>query len=111
MLEFFIELMSQFSKRQQIQTLIEGKKHTPKEISQIVDISLATVYNTRKRITKNVPLNHRKGAGRSPVVYNAIKYKVSQQIRRSHEAISLHDIHGKYYLQGVQLLFTLCSMR
>ena len=48
MLEFFIELMSQFSKRQQIQTLIEGKKHTPKEISQIVDVSLATVYNTRK---------------------------------------------------------------
>ena len=43
--------MSQFSKRQQIQTLIEGKKHTPKEISQIVDVSLATVYNTRKKST------------------------------------------------------------
>ena len=92
--------MSQYSKRQQIKTLIDGKKHTPKEISQIVDVSLATVYNTRKRMIKDATLNHQKGAGRPPVVHDAIKYKVSQQIRRSNGAITLHDIHAKILSSG-----------
>ena len=83
------------------------KKYTLKEISQIV-VALATVYNTRKRMIKDVPLNHQKGAGRPPVVHDAIKYKVSQRIRRSNGAITLHDIHAKILSSGGTLPFELC---
>ena len=42
--------MSQESKRNHIKILVEGKKHTPKEISSIVGVSIATVYNVISKI-------------------------------------------------------------
>ena len=36
--------MTQLQKREAIKTLLEANKHTPKEISQILDVSLSTVY-------------------------------------------------------------------
>ena len=56
--------MSQKHKREQILTLYEVGKQTPRAISQLLSVSQATVYNTLNRVKKGRTLEHGVGAGR-----------------------------------------------
>lgn len=42
--------MTQTEKRARIRVLLDAKKHTPREISDLIGVSLATVYNVKSRI-------------------------------------------------------------
>ena len=80
---FFAFLMSQLEKRRQIQTLWEGRKHSVKGIGIQLGVSMATVYRVIKRVTKNQPLAHLKGAGRPSNKRKIIARTLAQQIRRN----------------------------
>ena len=83
--------MSQLEKRRQIQTIWEGRKHSVKGIGLQLGVSMATVYRVIKRVTKNQPLSHLKGAGRPSNKRKIIARTLAQQIRRnpviSHRAL------------------------
>ena len=85
--------MSQKLKREQIQVLSEVGKHTPRAISQLLSVSLATDYNTLNCVKTGRTLEHGVGAGRPAVKYQAIKGSLSQQIRRFKGAKTI-DLHA-----------------
>ena len=85
--------MSQKLKREQIKVLSEVGKNTPRDISQLLSVSLATVYNTLNRVKTGRTFEHGVGAGRPAVKYYAIKGSLSQQIRRSKGAKTIKDMH------------------
>ena len=83
--------MSQEDKREQIRILFQVAKHKPKKISSILGVSLASVYNTLKKIKTGQNLSHQKGGGRKPLKSSAIENSLRQQIRRSFWAITLDE--------------------
>ena len=74
--------------------LLEGKKHTPKEISNLIGVSLATVYNVKSRIQANISIKHLKGGGRPSKLAPIIRNSIAQQIRRT-PSISLRALASK----------------
>ena len=86
--------MSQVSKRKHVQILLEGKKHSPKEISSIVGVSVATVYNIISRIKTECSLVHRQGAGRPGKLIPKIKRFVAKVISND-PSISIRDLTTK----------------
>ena len=86
--------MSQLSKREHIRILLDGKKHSPKEISQIVDVSIKTVYNTITKLKSVSCLNHKQGAGRPAKLVPKIK-KFVMKVVSQNPAISLPDLTAK----------------
>ena len=64
--------MSQASKNE-IRTLWNSKTYNPKQISQALDFSLATVCHVILRISGQQSLDHHRGPGRPAIVYQAIK--------------------------------------
>ena len=86
--------MSQIEKRTRIRVLLEGKKHTPEEISYLIGVSLATVYNVKSRIQANISIKHLKGGGRPSKLAPIIGNSIAQQIRRT-PSISLRALASK----------------
>ena len=82
--------MSQEDKREQIRILFQVAKHKPKKISSILGVSLASVYNTLKKIKTGQSISHQKG---KPLKSSAIENSLRQQIRRSFGAITLDELH------------------
>ena len=72
--------MSQESKRRQIQLLLNGKRHSPKEISSMVGVSIATVYNLISRLKSETSLVHKSGAGRPGKLLPRIKHYVARTV-------------------------------
>ena len=83
--------MSQESKRRQIQLLLEGKKHSPKEISSIVGVSIATVYNLISRMKSGTSLVHKNGAGRPGRLISKIKKYVARTVNLN-PSISIRNL-------------------
>ena len=75
--------MSQKVKREEIWTLFEVGKHTPKRISKLTGVSLAIVYNTLKRMKEDRSLEHKVGGGRPAAKRKTIAKSLAQQIRWS----------------------------
>ena len=83
--------MDQFEKRRRIRLLLDARKHTPKEISEFVGVSLATVYNVKSKIQANTSLKHRMGGGRPSKLASLIRNSIAQQIRKA-PCISLRSM-------------------
>ena len=62
--------------------LLEGKKHSPKEVSRIVDVSVSTVHALISKLKHNYSYNRKLGCGRPPKTLPLIANSVAQQIRR-----------------------------
>ena len=75
--------MTQTEKRARIRVLLDAKKHTPREISDLIGVSLATVYNVKSRIQANISMKHRKGGGRPSKLAPLLRNSIAQQIRRT----------------------------
>ncbi|KAI6659626.1 hypothetical protein LOD99_14549 [Oopsacas minuta] len=90
--------MSQESKRKQIQILLVGKKHSSKEISSIVGVSVAAVYNLISRLKTETSLVHKSGAGRPGTLVPKIKKYVARTININ-PAISIHYLTAKFPVQ------------
>ena len=86
--------MDQFEKRRRIRLLLDARKHTPKEISEFVGVSLATVYNVKSKIQANTSLKHRKGGGRPSKLAPLIRNSIAQQIRKT-PCIALRSMASK----------------
>ena len=85
--------MSQQQAREQIRILHQVVKHNPKKISTILGVSLATVYNTIRKIKTGQTLKHKKGGGRKAIKSIAIMKSIRQQVRRSFGAITLDELN------------------
>ena len=83
--------MSQESKRRQIQLLLNGKRHSPKEISSMVGVSIATVYNLISRLKSETSLVHKSGAGRPGKLLPKIKHYVARTVNLN-PAISIRNL-------------------
>ena len=69
------------SKRNHIRMLLyEGKKHSVKEISGIVGMTVRTVYNTISKLKSEMTLQHRPGAGRPAKLIKTIKKYVVKSV-------------------------------
>ena len=86
--------MSQESKRNHIKTLVEGKKHTPKEIISIVGVSIATVYNVISKIKSQTTLIHKVGASRPALLIPKVQKFVAKVISQT-PSISIHGLVTK----------------
>ncbi|KAI6652457.1 hypothetical protein LOD99_7471 [Oopsacas minuta] len=73
--------MTQYEKREIVKTLLPSGKLLPEEISVNCGISLATVYNVKRRLDEGVPLSHQKGAGRPNYLRSSIKLSILHQVR------------------------------
>ncbi|KAI6654408.1 hypothetical protein LOD99_804 [Oopsacas minuta] len=73
--------MTQYEKREIVKTLLQSGKLLPKEISVNCGISLATVYNVKRRLDEGVPLSHQKGAGRPNNLRSSIKLSILHRVR------------------------------
>ena len=87
--------MSQKVKREEIWTLFEVGKHTPKRSSKLTGVSLAIVYNTLKRMKEDRSLEHKVGGGRPAAKRKTIAKSLAQQIRWSKWALSINEMHKK----------------
>ena len=65
--------MTQYEKGQIVKTLLLLGELLPKEISGKCRVSLATVYDVKRRLDEGVTLSHQKGAGRPSNLRSAIK--------------------------------------
>ena len=86
--------MSQIEKIRHAMLLLEGKKHSPKEICRIVGVSVSTVYTLISKLKHNCSYNRKIGSGRPPKTLPLIANSVAQQIRRK-PWISLRAIAQK----------------
>ena len=86
--------MSQLSKREHMKILLDGDKHTPKEISDIVGVTVKTVYNLIKRLRSSTCLQHKFGAGRPGILIPKIQRFVVKVVSLT-PAISLRDLTHK----------------
>ena len=75
-------------------SLSEGKKHSPKEVSRIVVVSVSTVYTLISKLKHNWFYNRKIGSERPPKTLPLIANSVAQQIRRK-PWISLRAIAQK----------------
>ena len=87
--------MNQHEIRVRVQLLWELGKQTPKEIKEILNVSLATVYITINRMKNNIPFEHQSCRGRKPTKSNAIMNSLRQQIRLTSGATSLDEMNTK----------------
>lgn len=74
--------MSQIEKRKHTIILLNAKKHSVKEVSIIVGISVSTVYNLIDKLSDTCPIELKKGSGGPPKIVPLITNSVVQQIRR-----------------------------
>ena len=74
--------MSQIEKRRHAMLLLEGKKHSPKEVSRIVGVSVSTGICTLISKLKHNCSYNKIGSGRPPKTLPLIGNSVAQQIRR-----------------------------
>ena len=77
--------MPQEVMREKIKTLLIGDKHTPTEISRILDVNRGTVYRVKKRLQTNMTLKHKRGCGRPNLLSDSIKYTAAQFIKSDPE--------------------------
>ena len=75
--------MSEIEKRKHVMILLDGKKHSTKEISRIVGVSLSTVYDILSRLKKGLSCERKVGNGRPSRQLPMIANSVAQQIRRA----------------------------
>ncbi|KAI6659448.1 Zinc finger MYM-type protein 1-like [Oopsacas minuta] len=75
--------MCQTEKREHAIILLKGNKHSVKEISRNVGVSLSTVYNLKSRISECLPIERRKRSGRPGKLLPLITKSIAQQIRRT----------------------------
>ena len=86
--------MSQIEKRRQVRLLLEGKKHSQKEISKIIGVSLSTVYVLKAKLANDDSFERLKGSGRHSKTNPWISDTIAQQIRRN-PSISLRCLATK----------------
>ncbi|KAI6655384.1 hypothetical protein LOD99_2219 [Oopsacas minuta] len=86
--------MAQESSRIKIETLLNGGKHTPTEISRLLKVNRTTVYRVRKRLDAGVSIKHKQGSGRPGKICKSIKYSAAQIIKSDPE-ISLRKLANK----------------
>ena len=72
--------MSELAKRKHIKVLLEGKKHTVKEISLIVGVSTRTVYNIISKLAGEITLEQKPGCSRPPKLLQKIKKYVVKSV-------------------------------
>ena len=85
----------QLRRDRNIRILLDGKKHSPKEISRVVGVSLKTVYNAMSKVKSASNLLHKKGAGRPAKLIPNIKRYVMKVVSQT-PAISLRDLTAKW---------------
>ena len=73
--------MEQFSKREEIRILLQGRKHTANQIGTTLGVGRATVFRVQKTLKEGKSLLHMKGAGRPACLRNFIKHSVAQYVR------------------------------
>ena len=86
--------MSQEETRKKIEIFLNGGRHTPTEISRMLDINRTTVYRVKKRLADGTTLKHKRGGGRPGKVSAAIKQSAVHIIKNDPE-ISLRKIAVK----------------
>ncbi|KAI6653908.1 hypothetical protein LOD99_3084 [Oopsacas minuta] len=86
--------MAQESSRIKIETLLNGGKHTPTEISRLLKVNRTTVYRVKKRLDAGVSIKHKQGSGRPGKICKSIKYSAAQIIK-SYPEISLCKLANK----------------
>ena len=65
--------MEQFSYRDEIRILLQGRKHTANQIAATLGVGKATVFRVQKTL--------KEGAGRPAILRNLIKHSVAQYVR------------------------------
>ena len=89
--------MSEFEKRKHVMIRLDGKKHSAKEISRIVGVSLSTVYDVLSRLKKILSCERKVGSGRPSRLFPMIANSVAQQIRRApHTSLRLYSLFSEF---------------